>query len=39
MFDTIGGDVLARSPALLRPGGTLVVIKADATGAERTRRH
>ena len=27
--DTIGGDVLARSPALLRPGGTLVVIKAD----------
>ena len=30
VFDTIGGDVLARSPALLRPGGTLVVIKADA---------
>jgi NADPH:quinone reductase-like Zn-dependent oxidoreductase len=29
VFDTIGGDVLARSPALLRPGGTLVVIKAD----------
>jgi len=30
VFDTIGGGVLARSPALLRPGGTLVVIKADA---------
>jgi NADPH:quinone reductase-like Zn-dependent oxidoreductase len=30
VFDTIGGDVLARSPALLRTGGTLVVIKADA---------
>ena len=30
VFDTIGGDVLARSPALLRPGGTLVVIKATA---------
>ena len=30
VFDTIGGDVLARSPALLRPGGTLVIIKADA---------
>ena len=30
VFDTIGGNVLARSPALLRPGGTLVVIKADA---------
>jgi NADPH:quinone reductase-like Zn-dependent oxidoreductase len=30
VFDTIGGDVLARSPALLRPGGALVVIKADA---------
>jgi NADPH:quinone reductase-like Zn-dependent oxidoreductase len=30
VFDTIGGEVLARSPALLRPGGTLVMIKADA---------
>jgi NADPH:quinone reductase-like Zn-dependent oxidoreductase len=30
VFDTIGGEVLARSPALLRPGGTLVTIKADA---------
>jgi NADPH:quinone reductase-like Zn-dependent oxidoreductase len=30
VLDTIGGDVLARSPALLRPGGTLVTIKADA---------
>jgi len=29
VFDTIGGDVLTRSPALLRPGGTLVMIKAD----------
>jgi NADPH:quinone reductase-like Zn-dependent oxidoreductase len=29
VFDTIGGDVLAQSPALLRPGGTLVMIKAD----------
>jgi len=32
VLDTIGGDVLARSPALLRPGGTLVVIKANAPG-------
>jgi NADPH:quinone reductase-like Zn-dependent oxidoreductase len=30
VFDTIGGEVLSRSPALLRPGGTLVTIKADA---------
>ena len=30
VVDTIGGEVLARSPALLRPGGTLVTIKADA---------
>jgi NADPH:quinone reductase-like Zn-dependent oxidoreductase len=30
VVDTIGGDVLARSPALLRPGGTLVTIKAAA---------
>ena len=29
VFDTIGGEVLARSPALLRPGGTLVSVKAD----------
>jgi NADPH:quinone reductase-like Zn-dependent oxidoreductase len=28
VFDTIGGDVLARSPALLRPGGTLVSVAA-----------
>jgi NADPH:quinone reductase-like Zn-dependent oxidoreductase len=35
VFDTIGGDVLARSPALLRPGGTLVIIKADASPARR----
>jgi NADPH:quinone reductase-like Zn-dependent oxidoreductase len=30
VFDTIGGDVLAGSPVLLRPGGTLVTVKADA---------
>jgi NADPH:quinone reductase-like Zn-dependent oxidoreductase len=30
VFDTIGGDVLARSGDLLKPGGTLVTIKADA---------
>jgi NADPH:quinone reductase-like Zn-dependent oxidoreductase len=30
VFDTIGGEVLTRSPGLLRPGGTLVTIKADA---------
>ena len=30
VLDTIGGEVLARSPALLRPGGTLVTIKAGA---------
>jgi NADPH:quinone reductase-like Zn-dependent oxidoreductase len=28
VVDTIGGEVLERSPALLRPGGTLVTIKA-----------
>jgi NADPH:quinone reductase-like Zn-dependent oxidoreductase len=28
VFDTIGDDVLARSPALLRPGGTLVSVAA-----------
>jgi NADPH:quinone reductase-like Zn-dependent oxidoreductase len=31
VFDTIGGEVLARSPALLRPGGTLVSVKADSS--------
>ncbi len=30
VFDTIGGDVLARSPALLKPGGTLVTVKGDS---------
>jgi NADPH:quinone reductase-like Zn-dependent oxidoreductase len=30
VFDTIGGEVLDRSAALLRPGGTLVTIKAAA---------
>jgi NADPH:quinone reductase-like Zn-dependent oxidoreductase len=29
VVDTIGGDVLAQSSALLKPGGTLVTIKAD----------
>ena len=31
VFDTIGGEVLARSPALLRPGGTLVSVNAAAS--------
>jgi NADPH:quinone reductase-like Zn-dependent oxidoreductase len=30
VFDTIGGDVLAGSPALLKPGGRLVTVRADA---------
>jgi NADPH:quinone reductase-like Zn-dependent oxidoreductase len=30
VFDTIGGDVLARSPAVLKPGGTLVSVQAAA---------
>src|SRR5512146_120310 len=30
VFDTIGGEVLAGSSALLKPGGILVTIKADA---------
>jgi NADPH:quinone reductase-like Zn-dependent oxidoreductase len=30
VIDTIGGEVLARSAALLKPGGTLVTIKAGA---------
>jgi NADPH:quinone reductase-like Zn-dependent oxidoreductase len=30
VLDTIGGEVLAQSPALLRPGGTLISIKAAA---------
>ena len=30
VLDTIGGEVLTRSAALLRPGGTLVTIKAAA---------
>jgi NADPH:quinone reductase-like Zn-dependent oxidoreductase len=30
VFDTIGGELLARSPALLRPGGTLVSVRADS---------
>jgi NADPH:quinone reductase-like Zn-dependent oxidoreductase len=31
VFDTIGGDVLAASAALLRPGGTLISVKAAAS--------
>jgi len=30
VFDTIGGDVLAGSSALLKPGGRLVTVRADA---------
>jgi NADPH:quinone reductase-like Zn-dependent oxidoreductase len=30
VFDTIGGEVLAQSPVLLRPGGTLVSVRADS---------
>src|SRR5690242_4273040 len=30
VFDTSGGEVIGQSPALLRPGGILVTIKADA---------
>jgi NADPH:quinone reductase-like Zn-dependent oxidoreductase len=37
VFDTIGGEVLARSPALLRPGGTLVSVRADSP--QPTSRH
>jgi NADPH:quinone reductase-like Zn-dependent oxidoreductase len=29
VFDTIGGDVLAGSPDLLKPGGRLVTVRAD----------
>jgi NADPH:quinone reductase-like Zn-dependent oxidoreductase len=28
VFDTIGGDVLARSAAIVKPGGVLVSISA-----------
>ena len=30
VFDTIGGEVLANSPALLKPGGALITVKADS---------
>ena len=30
VFDTIGGEVLAGSDVLLKPGGTVVTVKADA---------
>jgi NADPH:quinone reductase-like Zn-dependent oxidoreductase len=32
VFDTIGGEVLDRSPALLRPGGTLVSVATEPPG-------
>jgi NADPH:quinone reductase-like Zn-dependent oxidoreductase len=35
VFDTIGGEVLARSPALLRPGGTLVSVVSLELPADR----
>ena len=35
VFDTIGGEVLARSPILLRPGGTLVSVRAGPPPATR----
>ena len=35
VFDTISGEVLARSPALLRPGGTLVSVRAAAPPLQR----
>ena len=39
VFDTIGGEVLAGSAALLRPGGTLVTVKADAPLPAEPGRH
>jgi len=33
VFDTIGGEVLAKSPALLRPGGTLVSVAGPPPGS------
>ena len=35
VFDTIGGEVLARSPALLKPGGTLVSVVSWELPADR----
>src|SRR6266545_934117 len=35
VFDTIGGEVLARSPALLRPGGALVSVVSLELPADR----
>jgi NADPH:quinone reductase-like Zn-dependent oxidoreductase len=35
VFDTIGGEVLAGSDVLLKPGGTLVTVKADASPPSR----
>ena len=39
VFDTIGGEVLARSPALLRPGGTLVSVQRGRAAARHPGRH
>lgn len=38
VFDTIGGEVLARSPALLRPGGTLVTVSTPPPGSRDSLR-
>ncbi len=35
VFDLVGGDILARSPALLRPGGTLVSVVSPQPPADR----
>jgi NADPH:quinone reductase-like Zn-dependent oxidoreductase len=35
VFDLVGGDVLARSPALLKPGGTLVSVVSPQLPADR----
>lgn len=37
IFDTVGGETLQRSWSLLRPGGRLVTIAADAEGTDDSR--
>ena len=37
IFDTVGGETLRRSWSLLRPGGRLVTIAADAEGTQDSR--
>ncbi len=34
MFDTVGGDTLARAEKILAPHGRLVTIAADAEGSD-----